>query len=77
MATLVHDDVIDGAELRRGHSSAWHEHGEPAARAGGDYLFSRAFAELSGAGDLEAVDILARACLAIARRRGDAAAAGT
>ena len=23
VATLVHDDLIDGAELRRGHSSAW------------------------------------------------------
>jgi geranylgeranyl pyrophosphate synthase len=67
VATLVHDDLIDGAELRRGRSSAWHEHGPNAARAGGDYLFARAFAELAGAGDLEGVDILARACLAIAR----------
>jgi geranylgeranyl pyrophosphate synthase len=67
VATLVHDDLIDGAELRRGRSSAWHEHGADAARAGGDYLFSRAFAELSEMGDLEGVDILARACLAIAR----------
>ncbi len=67
VATLVHDDLIDGAELRRGQSSAWHEHGEIAAKAGGDYLFSRAFAELAAAGDLEGVDILARACLAIAR----------
>jgi geranylgeranyl pyrophosphate synthase len=67
VATLVHDDVIDGAELRRGRSSAWHEHGVEAARAGGDYLFSRAFAELAAVGDLEGVDILARACLAIAR----------
>ena len=67
VATLVHDDLIDGAELRRGRSSVWHEHGEAAARAGGDYLFSRAFAELASAGDLEGVDVLARACLAIAR----------
>jgi geranylgeranyl pyrophosphate synthase len=67
VATLVHDDVIDGAELRRGRSSVWHEHGEPAARAGGDYLFSRAFWELADNGDLEGVDILARACLAIVR----------
>jgi geranylgeranyl pyrophosphate synthase len=70
VATLVHDDVIDGAELRRGRSSAWHEHGVEAARAGGDYLFSRAFAELAAVGDLEGVDILARACLAIARGAG-------
>ena len=67
VATLVHDDVIDGAELRRGRPSVWHEHGEGAARAGGDYLFSRAFSELAEAGDLEGVEILARACLAIAR----------
>lgn len=67
VATLVHDDLIDGAELRRGRSSAWREHGENAARAGGDYLFSRAFAELASAGDLEGVEILARACLAIVR----------
>jgi heptaprenyl diphosphate synthase len=67
VATLVHDDLIDGAELRRGRSSAWHEYGARAARAGGDYLFARAMAELAEAGDLEGVDILARACLAIAR----------
>ena len=67
VATLVHDDIVDGAELRRGRSSAWHEHGVGAARAGGDYLFSRAFVELADAGDLEGVEILARACLAIAR----------
>jgi len=67
VATLVHDDLIDGAELRRGRSSAWNEHGAQAARAGGDYLFARAMAELADAGDLEGVDILARACLAIAR----------
>jgi len=67
VATLVHDDLIDGAELRRGRSSAWHEHGARAARAGGDYLFARAFGELAESGDLEGVDILARACLAISR----------
>jgi geranylgeranyl pyrophosphate synthase len=67
VATLVHDDLIDGAELRRGRSAVWYEHGDVAAKAGGDYLFSRAFAELAAAGDLEGVDILARACLAIAR----------
>lgn len=67
VATLVHDDVIDGAELRRGQASAWHEHGSLAARAGGDHLFARAFWELARAGDLEGVEILARSCLAIVR----------
>ena len=66
-AALVHDDVIDGAELRRGHGTAWHLHGEAAARATGDYLFARAFAELADAGDMGGVSILARACLALVR----------
>ena len=67
VATLVHDDVIDAAELRRGRPSAWHAHGVDAARAGGDYLFARAFGELAEAGDLDGVTILADACLAIVR----------
>src|SRR5262249_6647680 len=67
VATLVHDDVIDGAELRRGRTSAWRAHGLPAARAGGDYLFARAFAELADAGDIRGVELLALACLAVAR----------
>ena len=67
VATLVHDDLIDGAELRRGQTSAWREHGATAARAGGDHLFARAFAELANEGDLEGVEILARSCLAIVR----------
>jgi hypothetical protein len=44
MATLVHDDLIDGAEVRRGHASVWSAHGVDVARATGDYLFARAFA---------------------------------
>jgi geranylgeranyl pyrophosphate synthase len=67
MATLVHDDLIDGARVRRGRSSAWAEHGADAARAAGDYLFARAFAELAREGDRGAVAILARASLALAR----------
>ncbi len=67
MATLVHDDLIDGAPLRRGRDTAWHAHGDDAARAAGDDLFARAFAELAEAGDLEGVRILARASLALVR----------
>jgi geranylgeranyl pyrophosphate synthase len=66
-ASLVHDDVIDGAELRRGREAVWHAYGEPVARATGDYLFARAFAELADAGDLEGVQILAGTCLALVR----------
>jgi geranylgeranyl pyrophosphate synthase len=66
-ATLVHDDLIDGAPLRRGRPTTWSTDGAVAARATGDYLFARAFAELAGAGDLEGVRILADACLALVR----------
>src|SRR5436853_5624046 len=67
LATLMHDDLIDGARLRRGHASAWSAHGPEAARTAGDYLFARAFAELSATGDARAVQILANATLCLAR----------
>ena len=67
MATLVHDDLIDGAALRRGHAAVWSTYGAAAARATGDYLFARAFAELAEAGDAEALTILADTALCLAR----------
>jgi geranylgeranyl pyrophosphate synthase len=67
MATLVHDDLIDRAEFRRGRASAWSAYGPAAARAAGDYLFARAFAELASTGDARAVSVLAGASLSLAR----------
>jgi geranylgeranyl pyrophosphate synthase len=67
MATLVHDDLIDGAQFRRGRAAAWAAYGPSAARAAGDYLFARAFAELSAAGEPRAVAMLAEATLCLAR----------
>jgi geranylgeranyl pyrophosphate synthase len=67
MATLVHDDMLDGADLRRGRPTAWAMYGKAAAKAAGDYLFARAFAELARSGDTEAVQLLADAALALAR----------
>ena len=67
MATLVHDDLIDGAELRRGRAAAWSAFGPSSACAGGDYLFARAFAELAGAGELDAVRVLADTALCLGR----------
>ncbi len=67
MASLVHDDLIDGAEFRRGRAAAWSAYGPPAARAAGDYLFARAFAELAGTGDTRAIALLAGATLCLAR----------
>jgi len=67
MATLVHDDLIDGAAVRRGRAAAWTEHGEAAAKAAGDYLFARAFSVLAATGDVGGVAVLADAALALAR----------
>jgi geranylgeranyl pyrophosphate synthase len=67
MATLMHDDLIDGARIRRGRASAWSAYGPDAARAAGDYLFARAFAQLAATGDERAVRILADATLCLAR----------
>jgi geranylgeranyl pyrophosphate synthase len=67
MASLVHDDLIDRAALRRGHATAWRTHGSVGARATGDYLFARAFSELAATGDAEGVELLAVAALALVR----------
>jgi geranylgeranyl pyrophosphate synthase len=67
MATLVHDDLVDGARMRRGVASAWSVFGSAAALAAGDYLFACAFAELAETGDSDGVAVLADACLALAR----------
>jgi octaprenyl-diphosphate synthase len=67
MATLVHDDLIDGAKVRRGKAAAWAAHGAGAARATGDYLFACAFAELAAEGDVGPITVLADSCLCLAR----------
>ena len=67
MATLVHDDLIDGAEYRRGREAAWTAYGPDGACAAGDYLFARAFAELADTGDAACVEWLADATLCLAR----------
>ena len=67
MATLVHDDLVDGARMRRGMPAAWSVFGVEAAKAAGDYLYARAFAVLAETGDRGAVQTLADAALALAR----------
>jgi geranylgeranyl pyrophosphate synthase len=65
-ATLVHDDVLDAARLRRGEPTVWAKGGRLLATATGDLLFSRAFADLAATGTLEAVRALSRASSALA-----------
>jgi geranylgeranyl pyrophosphate synthase len=67
MATLVHDDVLDEAPLRRGVPTVVATAGRARAEATGDLLFSRAFALLAEAGDARSVALLADAAVALAR----------
>lgn len=63
MATLVHDDLLDGATMRRGRETVASSHGADAAVQVGDYLFAQAFVELAGADDPAAVEVLAVSAL--------------
>jgi geranylgeranyl pyrophosphate synthase len=68
MATLVHDDVLDAAPLRRGVPTVVARAGRDTATSVGDLLFSRAFAELAGNGGSERqVALLTGASVALAR----------
>jgi geranylgeranyl pyrophosphate synthase len=67
MATLVHDDVLDDAPLRRGRPTVAATSGRGRATATGDLLFSRAFALLASAGDRRQVALLSEASVALAR----------
>ncbi len=65
-ATLVHDDLIDGAALRRGRPTVAAAAGRGMAVATGDLLFSRAFAELARNGDAAQLCALSDASSALA-----------
>lgn len=67
MATLVHDDVLDAAPLRRGRPTVAASSGRDRAAATGDLLFARAFALLAEQRDLRAIELLAEASVALAR----------
>jgi geranylgeranyl pyrophosphate synthase len=67
MATLVHDDVLDAAPLRRGRPTVYATAGAGRATAVGDLLFSRAFAELGVDGGERQVALLASASVGLAR----------
>lgn len=66
MATLVHDDVLDAAGLRRGKPTVVAVSGRDRATAAGDLLFSRAFALLAEHGEGRAISLLAGASVALA-----------
>ena len=79
-ATLVHDDVLDAAPLRRGRPTVVAVAGREMAIATGDLLFSRAFAEMALNGRPDEVRVLSDASSALAEgellQRADAWDAG-
>ena len=69
-ATLLHDDVVDESDLRRGSASANAVWGNKASVLVGDFLFSRAFQLMVADGSLEVLDILSNASAVIAEGEG-------
>jgi octaprenyl-diphosphate synthase len=65
-ATLLHDDVVDVSSMRRGRQSANMVWGNSASVLVGDFLFARSFNLMVETGDLQVLDILARAASVIA-----------
>ena len=65
-ATLLHDDVVDESQLRRGLASANAVFGNKASVLVGDFLFARAFQLMVEDGSLKVLSILSRAAATIA-----------
>ncbi len=65
-ATLLHDDVVDESDLRRGQQSANAVWGNAASVLVGDYLYSRAFEMMVRTGNMRVMEILSKTTTAIA-----------
>ena len=65
-ATLLHDDVVDSSERRRGQDSANTVFGNQASVLVGDFLYSRSFQMMVDIGDMRVMEILADATNTIA-----------
>ncbi len=65
-ATLLHDDVVDGSDMRRGRNTANHVFGNEASVLVGDYLYSRSFQMMVELGNLRIQEVMANATNTIA-----------
>ncbi len=64
-ATLVHDDVVDESDLRRGKPSIKAGFGNPASVLVGDFLYAQAFLLLSRRANIPAMQIFARTTVSL------------
>lgn len=64
-ATLLHDDVVDGSDMRRGRQTANIVYGNPATVLVGDFLFSRSFELMVEDGSIKVLRILSNAAAVI------------
>lgn len=65
-ATLLHDDVVDSSDMRRGRDTANQVWGNEAAVLVGDFLYSRAFEMMVEVGQMRVMEVLASATNTIA-----------
>lgn len=65
-ATLLHDDVVDESDMRRGRLTANAQYGNPAAVLVGDFLYSRSFQMMVKIGLMPVMDVLSEATNTIA-----------
>lgn len=64
-SSLLHDDFVDGADLRRGKTTVWKKYGGGYAILGGDYLLAKVIKNLCSCGSLDLIDYTSESMLAL------------
>jgi len=62
-SSLLHDDFVDGSELRRGKTAAWKKYGGGYAILGGDYLLAKVIKNLTACESIELISYTSQSIL--------------